>query len=288
MRLLHLLPTLFLVFARPDAVAAQAHQNDLRALVDVCASIDADLDVPNPFGGNALVIGKLDLCLCLSAIPQFLTANVLAIAAVAIAGKPVVTAALEALFRSMTLPANRNAPIPRMRSLLALAPPAVLLAPMVSPPRLPRTLPPASAKPPTPSVMASAATSHPALLASPSPNARRGGRAAVPAGAKARVGWLAASLAVLLGPGSGGCALPLTPYTPMGTDCTAIPGIADVSCQSGSCVVHRCLPGYVKAPNGSECIRKHSGSKHHVAIEEWDEEDMRAMRYGLEHVPLDH
>ncbi|THH14506.1 hypothetical protein EW146_g5844 [Bondarzewia mesenterica] len=59
MRLLHLLPTLFLVFARPDAVAAQAHQNDLRALVDVCASIDADLDVPNPFGGNALVIGKL-------------------------------------------------------------------------------------------------------------------------------------------------------------------------------------------------------------------------------------
>lgn len=37
------------------------------------------------------------------------------------------------------------------------------------------------------------------------------------------------------------CVLPLTPFAPIGQDCTALPGVADLSCLSGECVVHRCM-----------------------------------------------
>ena len=41
---------------------------------------------------------------------------------------------------------------------------------------------------------------------------------------------------------------------PEGVDCTAIPGISDISCFRGQCVVHQCVPGY--EPNALEdsCI----------------------------------
>ena len=77
---------------------------------------------------------------------------------------------------------------------------------------------------------------------------------------------------------------PLTAHSPTGTDCSVLPGVADVSCLGGECVVHRCLPGYVPAPDGTSCIRKHhlpqSPSKSVYAV------DVPARVYGLEHVPL--
>ncbi|KAH9012733.1 hypothetical protein EDB84DRAFT_1642472 [Lactarius hengduanensis] len=82
----------------------------------------------------------------------------------------------------------------------------------------------------------------------------------------------------------GGCELPLTPYSPVGQDCTAIPGVADVACHSGECIVRRCLPGYVVSHDGNSCRSKHAHS--HVATPEEDDEYVQAMRYGLEHRPL--
>ncbi|KAH9015103.1 hypothetical protein EDB84DRAFT_1277418 [Lactarius hengduanensis] len=82
----------------------------------------------------------------------------------------------------------------------------------------------------------------------------------------------------------GGCVLPLTPYSPVGQDCTAIPGVADVACHSGECMVRRCLPGYVVSHDGTSCRSKHSHSN--VASPEEDGEYAEAMRYGLEHRPL--
>ncbi|KAH8981203.1 hypothetical protein EDB86DRAFT_2813116, partial [Lactarius hatsudake] len=82
----------------------------------------------------------------------------------------------------------------------------------------------------------------------------------------------------------GGCVLPLTPYSPIGQDCTAIPGVADVACHSGECMVRRCLPGYVMSHDGTSCRSKHAHS--HVATPEEDDEYVQAMRYGLEHRPL--
>jgi hypothetical protein len=80
----------------------------------------------------------------------------------------------------------------------------------------------------------------------------------------------------------GGCMYPLTAYSPIGRDCSALPGVADVSCLGGECIVHRCLPGYVLAFDGTSCIRKH-----HISHSQFvDPEDVPARVYGLEHVPL--
>lgn len=75
----------------------------------------------------------------------------------------------------------------------------------------------------------------------------------------------------------GGCAIPLTLGSPQGIDCTAIPGVADVACHSGACVVHRCLPGYTVSHDKSFCIHTASLNFGH---------DVPAAAYGLEHKPF--
>lgn len=55
------------------------------------------------------------------------------------------------------------------------------------------------------------------------------------------------------------------------------PGVADVSCHSGACIVHRCLPGYTTSHDRSFCIRTTNLSFEH---------DVPAAAYGLEHTPF--
>jgi len=62
----------------------------------------------------------------------------------------------------------------------------------------------------------------------------------------------------------GGCAVPF--YSshssrPLGTDCTSIPGVSDVECVRGACVVKRCAKGWdvqpiAGNPTSLECIPK--------------------------------
>ena len=86
--------------------------------------------------------------------------------------------------------------------------------------------------------------------------------------------------------------LPLTRYSPTGTDCTALPGVADVACLAGGCVVRRCLRGYTLSIHGDGCIPQakiptHSHSHSHMAHPENEYEYVPANVFGLEHVPLD-
>ena len=81
--------------------------------------------------------------------------------------------------------------------------------------------------------------------------------------------------------------VPLTAYSPKGKDCTAIPNVADVACESGQCVIRHCLDGLVPSADGNSCVSEseHEDSHHrhpHGAIED----DDSAKAYGLEHVPL--
>jgi hypothetical protein len=80
--------------------------------------------------------------------------------------------------------------------------------------------------------------------------------------------------------------LPLTPYVPIGQDCTSLPGVADVACIAGECVVHRCLPGYVRARDGNHCVSRHGKISQHSEYDEDDDESVPARVYGLKHVPL--
>ncbi|KAH9956649.1 hypothetical protein BGW80DRAFT_1387324, partial [Lactifluus volemus] len=83
----------------------------------------------------------------------------------------------------------------------------------------------------------------------------------------------------------GGCALPLTPFTPIGQDCSSLPGVADVACIMGECAVRRCLPGYVPAHDATHCISKHRKISHSFGDED-EVELVPAKAYGLEHIPL--
>ncbi|KAJ8461983.1 hypothetical protein ONZ45_g18099 [Pleurotus djamor] len=57
----------------------------------------------------------------------------------------------------------------------------------------------------------------------------------------------------------GGCAIPLFPDDPFatGVDCTALPGVADVACVKGVCVVRRCMPGYEGSSDGTTCVHRY-------------------------------
>lgn len=52
---------------------------------------------------------------------------------------------------------------------------------------------------------------------------------------------------------------------PQGQDCTAIAGVSDVSCVGGSCVVHRCMPGFDISNDGSSCVERNEWAKFQVA-----------------------
>ena len=65
--------------------------------------------------------------------------------------------------------------------------------------------------------------------------------------------WLTNRYYRLYGLG-GGCSIPLHHGSPLGDDCTSLPGVAEVSCLSGSCYVDKCLPGYQLAVDNSMCM----------------------------------
>jgi len=75
----------------------------------------------------------------------------------------------------------------------------------------------------------------------------------------------------------GGCTAPLLvgPTNALGFDCSALVGVADVSCISGGCIVHRCMPGFSVTDDRSSCIK--AGDNHPQIL---------AAQYGLEHVPM--
>lgn len=54
----------------------------------------------------------------------------------------------------------------------------------------------------------------------------------------------------------GGCVLSAfnPPGQQQGRDCTDIPGVFDVSCVEGHCIVDRCMPGFEVSSDGSLCL----------------------------------
>lgn len=88
----------------------------------------------------------------------------------------------------------------------------------------------------------------------------------------------------------GGCVLPLTQSSPVGRDCTAIQGVADVACMSGECVVRRCLKGFTPSTDGARCNPEYpatSESQPDITGADLELELVPASIYGLEHIPLE-
>jgi hypothetical protein len=84
-------PVLAALVASASVNANTLHQYHPRSLIDICANVDADLKLLD------IVVGRIDLCLCVSAIPQLLSTNLILKAGVLLVGKSAVTAAVTAL-----------------------------------------------------------------------------------------------------------------------------------------------------------------------------------------------
>lgn len=68
------------------------------------------------------------------------------------------------------------------------------------------------------------------------------------------LGWWFRRLLLLFLRLGGGCTLPLTAGALTGTDCSALPGVADVACRAGRCEVSQCMPDWKVSPDGTSCI----------------------------------
>ena len=76
----------------------------------------------------------------------------------------------------------------------------------------------------------------------------------------------------------GGCSIPLHRGSPLGVDCTSLPGVADVSCMNGSCYVHKCMPGYQLSFDNSMCMDEETVDKF-VTVAKFGWEQFVPMRF---------
>ncbi|KAI0290225.1 hypothetical protein BC826DRAFT_1106580 [Russula brevipes] len=296
MRLFRVIPVLSLLFgARASSLESRepaSHPLDVRQLLDVCANIKTDLAVPDLLG-VLKAVGVVDVCLCLSALPLFLQTNVVAILAVTVAGQDVTSRILADLITGAAPSAKCQYPDHSTPACIDGNPCAFTCTDGFT--AFPQGNP-SECRCKLPSIVC---------------NGKCVARGSCPtAGAinkKKKRSWVGSGSCLDMGPewaacgvfgggarawecvnterdleSCGGCMVPLNAYSRLGTDCTALPGVADVACLSGECVVHRCLPGYIPALGGTRCIRKYKKMPY---IED-DIASTPAGVYGLEHVPL--
>ncbi|KII84764.1 hypothetical protein PLICRDRAFT_45568 [Plicaturopsis crispa FD-325 SS-3] len=255
---------------------AQGHLGR-RALLDVCANVDVDLNV------LGIVFGKIDVCLCLSAIPTFLETNVVAIAAVDLLGIADVTAALTALINAAPDHKTCHYPDHALPQCIPGSPCGFSCSDGFVP-SLPQD-PTQCVCPAGKKVCNGVCTSAPCPsgLSSRKRDVQqmqywaqcpRELRACGVYGGAARA-WECVDTESDL-ESCGGCAIPLFDKAPSGVDCTALHGVSDVACMSGHCVVKRCMPGFEPSVDGSVCLSE-SSQGHGIA---------EAVEYAVEHLPF--
>ncbi|KAH8094605.1 hypothetical protein BXZ70DRAFT_347818 [Cristinia sonorae] len=258
-----------------------------RSTVDVCAQIDAGLSVD--LLGIAVTVGVLDICLCISGIVDILEVNAVVKAAVGLVGEAAVVAELTAMINSAA--GHKTCTFPdHCDQICTKDNPCGFQCKdgfTPSPPSKPTDCVCAAPKKVCNGICGdfpSCPSAHPKReveMAKRSATCDRGYTACGVfgwTGMRASQAWECIDTQSDL-ESCGGCAIPLMRGSPHGVDCTAIPGVADVSCGAGSCIVHRCLPGYTPSLDRSFCIRK-SGLKYEF------EEEIPASVYGLEHLPF--
>ncbi|KAI0074391.1 hypothetical protein K474DRAFT_66776 [Panus rudis PR-1116 ss-1] len=272
--------TTALLAALVSTVSSRATHRLSKRSTDTCASlINKPLAVTVTVGLPPVSIGIISTCLCVSGIPNFLQSNVVGQAAVAVAGAPAATAALQSLITasgSVCSYPDNAAPICTTSNPCSFTCSNGFTATNLD------------CVCPAPSrvcngVCGDFGTACPSAVLTPEKRdglQKRGAVCSKGLTACGVYGWSQSKSWDCVDTQNdiescGGCAVPLTLSSPVGVDCTTIPGVADVSCVTGSCAVHRCLPGYARSTDGSFCIRK-------ATIKG----DPTAFDYGLEHVPL--
>ncbi|KAN0135206.1 hypothetical protein V8E53_007097 [Lactarius tabidus] len=273
---------------RPDP-----HPLDARDDLDLCSTIDKELAVPKLSTGASTVAGMLNnVCLCVSDIPLFMVTNTVAEDAVNIAGEDATSEMLSSLVRrkaTMLLKIEESAPVCNY--------PGISIPTCVNGDPCGFTCmngyTPSPSDSPTDCICAapnivcngncvaqgacpsSQATLQKRWVGSGSCTERGYGWTACGVFGRGTRAWECVNTELDL-ESCGGCVFPLTPFSRIGKDCTALPGVADVSCLSGECVVYRCMPGYALSRDGTHCIPAQAHiSRPHAAVPEDDEDYMQ-------------
>ncbi|GJE89458.1 hypothetical protein PsYK624_055590 [Phanerochaete sordida] len=264
--------------------ARAAYKLRSRTTTDVCANIDADLSVD--VFGIAITVGLIDVCLCLSAIPVFIKTNVVAIAGITLVGEAAVEANLEAMVNNA--PDHQSCIYPdNCDPICSHGSPCGFQCKngfVLSPDHKDCICP-------APNKVCNGICGPFKSCPSSGPKKREDLERRVSCGA----GQTACGVYGWQGFNSvdawecidtktdlescGGCMVPFGRTPAHGIDCTAIPGVMDVNCISGSCVVRRCQPGYVLSLDNTFCLEADRIAKLKAG-------DIPAALYGLEHVPL--
>ncbi|KAI0815378.1 hypothetical protein BC629DRAFT_865281 [Irpex lacteus] len=292
------------------------HSRDISAgtTSDVCASITGSklLSVTVQPGLPPVGIGYFSACLCESDIPAFETTNVVAMAAVAAAGVAETTRALTALIvangQTCTYPENA---IPQACSASNLCGftcgNGFSAAVTISSTGIPSTKPNACICPTgkvvcnglcvEASAVGACPSSTPTVTLTPARKRELEERKVKGKCDKRGMGWQTCGV---WGSGSeekgdkawecvdtqrdvescGGCMIPFGHNLATGIDCTAIPGVVDVSCAAGSCVVRSCQAGYRLSESKDRCVPENLTKLGFL------EGLVQAAAYGLEHMPL--
>ncbi|KAF8881612.1 hypothetical protein BD779DRAFT_1004167 [Infundibulicybe gibba] len=230
---------------------------------DVCGNVNGLLTVPLAIiPGQTITLGIINTCLCLSGIPNFETTNLLAESAVSLGGEAATTAALTKLVNAA--PDHQQCQYPANSSPVCKAG-----SPCGFECQNGYSASPASR--PTQCVCSAPNTEcngkcgiyngcpspqpYKRDISSGSNSCPRGFTACGVLGRGAKSSWDCIDAQNDL-ESCGGCTIPLhgSSLGPEGVDCTALPGVSDVSCVRGGCIVHKCMPGYDMHPTGASCI----------------------------------
>ncbi|KAK7028331.1 hypothetical protein R3P38DRAFT_2935449 [Favolaschia claudopus] len=240
-------------------IAAKGLNKRDAASLDVCGQVNAQLTIPSttfPFAGVPL--GFINDCLCVSTLPQYVKTNIFAIEAVTIAGTDATIAELTSMINSCNgrtechFPAHAVPQCKNGNPCFFTCQDGYTASPSTKP---------------TECVCAS-------------PYTECNGQCGVYRGCPStyiakrelvhdcRDGFTACRI-----PGGsaksyecidtrtelescGGCLYGtlIKGHSLLGEDCTTIPGVSDVSCIKGQCVVRKCMPGYILGGARAQCM----------------------------------
>ncbi|KAJ6510569.1 hypothetical protein C8R45DRAFT_814680 [Mycena sanguinolenta] len=248
----------------PSLVAAGQSLSTQYSSIDVCGEVDAELKLPSllwPF--EPISIGIIKACLCISAIPQYIAENELTLGVIALFGRDALIAELTSMVNGCAGHAQCYYPLNSVPSCQSGSPCYFTC---------------------TNGYSAYPSGSHPTQCVCSSPHTECNGKCgtfqgcpstyyakrdlaggekcskghtACPIPGRGAKSWECIDTQTEL-ESCGGCVYSDFSTSLLGlagTDCTAIPGVSDVSCVNGRCVVRKCVSGYnLGGTYSSECI----------------------------------
>jgi len=238
-----------------------------RALLDVCAEVDAELMISNAIG-TPVVFGVVDACICLSVLPLFIEVNAVAQAGVLLFGKTKVIAALTALINGA--PGSQQCNYPDNCSPICVSGNPCSFTCINGFTPSPDSSSPSSCVCESPNTVCNGQCGY--FPSCPSAQAKRSlldrharrnhwardnicraGSTICPVFGHGKASWECVDTMSDL-ESCGGCIYSGVDDGPVGVDCSAIEGVSDVACQHGQCVVNLCMPGYKANADHSLCI----------------------------------